>query len=581
MLDSVPLPFQAILWPLFGGGLILSLNRLLPGWVRRLVAMVVALASLGALWSLKAGEIGRAEILWEPLNLFRMSLTFSPDGLSLLIGIALAGAATAMALGIRGQEPLSTVWHGVILLALAGSLAATMAANLLALAAASALIDLSLILLVLRSSSRAELDERLSLGLVVPGIASTLLIVFGALQMDAQLGHGSLLSQNLSEDTMLLIGVAGALRVFVFPFHTRRLRVPETAAALLLPMGVGGYLLSRVQASAPVLSGRPWLMAIALIGLLAGGLLAVAGSALVRARHVEGASPGNWWIGLLVHQAAYLLAFVLLLTGSAPWSVVGMILALAILAIWWDTALVTEIPRSRSLEQVRARIKPWWDKVRLSVTSRLRIPGWWRDARFGRTAQTLLPATALASLAGIPFTLGARGRWPYYAAWLKRGDASLLLVLISDTLLVAGISAALAAIREHRDEHRRRPAAIAAMSALAIAVVLFGLAPGLLSNGLDLKPIETAGVSVWGLGLLYLLPWLLGAWLGRLKGFRQAQLARIWDAVNLNWLDRGAGWAGRRLVGSLHWLGHVGEGEGWWGWVLIILALGAVLFTVQ
>jgi len=581
MLDSVPLPFQAILWPLFGGGLILSLNRLLPGWVRRLVAMVAALASLGALWSLKAGDVGRAEILWEPLNFFRMSLTFSPDGLSLLIGIALAGAAAAMALGIRGHEPLTTVWHGVILLVLAACLAATMAANLMALATASALIDLSLILLVLRSSSRTQLDERLSLNLVVPGIASTLLIVFGALQMDAQLGHGSLLSQNLSEDTMLVIGVAGALRVLVFPFHTRRLRLPETAAALLLPMGVGGYLFSRVQAAAPVLSGHPWLMAIALIGLLAGGMLTLAGSALVRARHGEGASPGNWWGGLLVHQAAYLLAFVLLLGGSTPWSVVGMVLALAILAIWWDSTLVAEIPRSRSLEQVRARIRSWWDRVRPSVASRLRVPGWRRDIRFGQTAQTLLPAIALASLAGIPLTLGARGRWPYYAAWLKRGDPSLLLILLSDTLLVAGLSAALVAILEHRYEYQRRPAATAAMSALAIAVVLFGLAPGLLSSGLDLKSIETAGVSVWGLGLLYLLSWLLGAWLGRLKGLRQEHLARIWDAVNLNWLDRGAGWAGRRLVNGLHWLGQVGEGEGWWGWVLIILALGAVLFTVQ
>ncbi len=581
MLDSVPLPFQAILWPLLGGGLILSLNRLLPGWVRRLVAMVAALATLGALWSLKAGDLGRAEILWEPLNFFRMSLTFSPDGLSLLIGIALAGAAAAMALGIRGQEPLDTVWHGVILLVLAGCLAATMAANLLALAVGSALIDLSLILLVLRSSSRAELDERLSPGLVVPGVASTMLVFLGALQMDAQLGHGSLLSQNLSEDTMLVIGVAGALRVLVFPFHTRRLRVPETAAALLLPMGVGGYLLSRVQTAAPVLSGRPWLMALALIGLLAGGLLAWAGSALGRARSGEGVAPGRWWIGLLVYQAGYLLAFVLLLAGGTPWPVVGMILALAILAIWWDTTLVTEVPRSRSLEQVRARIRSWWDKVRPSIAARLRVPNWWHDSKFGRTAQILLPVTAMASFAGIPFTLGARGRWPYYAAWLKRGDPSLLLILISDTMLVAGLSAALAAIWEHRDAHRHRPAAIAAMGALAISVVLFGLAPGLLSDGLDLKPIETAGVSVWGLGLLYLLPWLLGVWLGRLRGLRQDHLGRIWDAANLNWLDRSAGWAGRRLVHSLHWLGQVGEGEGWWGWALIILALGAVLFTVR
>ena len=581
MLDSVPLPFQAILWPLVGGGLILPLNRLLPGWARRSVATAAALASLVVLWSLKAEAVGRAEIPWEPLNFFRMSLTLSPDGLSLLIGITLAAATAALVLGIRGQVPRETAWHGSILLILAGCLVMVMAANLLALAAGSALIDLAMILLVLRSPVRDEGAGRMSLGLVVPGVASTLLLFLGALQMGAELGHGSLLSQNLSEEALVVIGVAGALRALVFPFHARKLKNPETVAVLLLPIGAGGYLMARVQALAPALSGRPWVMVVAVLGLLAGGLLVWSGSARAKIRGGGDCLPGGWWTGVLAHQAGYVLAFVLLLAGITPWPIVSLVLVLAVLVIWWDATLDVDTPSSRRFEWLSARIRPWWDRVRSRLTDRLGILGWLRDPQFGRYAAVLIPATALASLAGMPLTLGARGRWPFYAAWLEQRDPALLIVLVVDTLLVAGLWAALVAIWEQSSEGRPRPAALVATIALTVITVLLGLAPGILSDDLDLKAVETASVSVWGLGLLYLLPWLLGVWLARFTGLQRRQLERIWGAVGLDWLYGGASWAGQRLADIVHWLSQVGEGEGWWGWALIILALGVILFIIR
>jgi hypothetical protein len=39
-------------------------------------------------------------------------------------------------------------------------------------------------------------------------------------------------------------------------------------------------------------------------------------------------------------------------------------------------------------------------------------------------------------------------------------------------------------------------------------------------------------------------------------------------------------WVGKRLEGLVFWLGQVGEGGGWWGWALIILALGAIFLLV-
>jgi len=215
------------------------------------------------------------------------------------------------------------------------------------------------------------------------------------------------------------------------------------------------------------------------------------------------------------------------------------------------------------------------------MTAVTRVLDLWRYSQLGQYADALLPVVALASLAGMPLTLGAQGRWPYYAAWLKRADASLLLILIAETLLVAGLWGGLASIWQRKNEHRPRPAARLAMLILAVSMVLVGLAPGILTAGLDQELVETAGVSVWGLGLLYLLPWLLGAWLGRVKGLQPGVLDRVWDAVSLRWFYRGASWAGQRLMDAVHWLSQVGEGESWWGWALIILALGVVLFTFQ
>ncbi|MGD8903159.1 MAG: hypothetical protein PVI67_06315 [Anaerolineae bacterium] len=580
MLDSVPIPFQAILWPLAGGGLLLALHRLLPDWVRRLAAMAAALVSLGMLWSLKAAIGQRVEILWEPLNFFRMSLALAPDSRSLLIGIALAAAAAAMALGIRARRPQRSVWHGLLLLVLAGCLVVILAANVLALAVGSALIDLALILLVVWRSGRDE-ARGASLSLVVPGIASTMLIFLSALQMGAELGHGSLLSNVQSDRALVLIGVAGALRALVFPFHARVLRCPETIAALLLPLGAGGYLLARVQALSPALSAHPWAMVLAVLGLLGGGLLAWSGSTRLAERAGESASPGRWWTGVLAYQAGYMLAFVLLLPNGTPWPVVSMVLVLAVLAIWWDAYLDLEVPKSGGLARFVASLGPWWEDLWSRTAERLPIPSWWQASGAGRIVALLLPATALASLAGMPFTLGARGRWPHYAAWLKQGDPSLLLILLADMLLMAALWAAVGYFWRQSSEYRPRPAALIAMSGLTVSTVLVGLAPGILVSGLGLQVAERVNVSAWGLGLLYLLPWLLGVWLARIRSIRRRHLERVWSVVSLNWLFGGAGWLGRYLVDAVYWLSRVGEGEAWWGWALIILALGVILFTMQ
>jgi hypothetical protein len=579
MLDSVPGPLQAIVWPLVGAALILALGRVLPNWARRLLAVAAALASLAVLWSLRAGSAGQVGLEWLPINLFRMGPRLHVDGLSLLVGMLLAGVTAGLTLGIRGRGPEKTRWHGLLLVLLAGCLATLMTSNLLALALASALVDLALIATILSLSNGPEPSRRLPFSMVVPGVASTMILFVAALQMDSQAGHASLLSQNLLEGPLVLVGVAGVLRALIFPLHPRSLGVPEGAATLLLPVGVGGDLLVRVQALAPVLSEQPWVMIVAAVALLAGGLLAWSSSARSPDKELE---PDGFWSGTLVQQTGCVLAFVLLLVGATPWPLIGLLLALSVLTVWWEGGLAGEgAPRSGAAKWMAEQIRSWQIRTQSYATARIPRLGRWRNSWFARYGAALLPAIALASLMGAPFTVGARGRWPFYAVGLKRGDTALVIMLAADTFLAAGLWIAAATIFRQAKKQRLRAAALLAMLALIVLLVVLGIAPGILSDDLGLNAVRASGVSVWGLGLVYVLPWLLGAWLGRMRRPLERYLVRVHAVVNLDWLYRAAGWAGERLAGAIRWLGVVGEGDGWWGWVLIVLALGVFLLAAR
>ena len=122
------------------------------------------------------------------------------------------------------------------------------------------------------------------------------------------------------------------------------------------------------------------------------------------------------------------------------------------------------------------------------------------------------------------------------------------------------------------------------MIALVLALVMWGVAPGRLSTTVGLSPVRSPGVSVWGIGLLYILPWLVGTWLAYAGARRPAYVDRLRHIARrcpVDRLYRAAAWAGARLAGALHWLGQVGEGGGWWGWALIVLAVGVLLAVAR
>jgi len=586
-----------MLWPLVGAAIVLGLRRWLPGWLQRLIAAAAAAASLATLWSLSGDAQPQAVNLpWGSLDFFRMGLAFYPHGLSTLAGIVLAGVTAAAALGISPSDAGSqkTNWHGLILVALSGALAALLAANLLTLAFGSGLLVLAVVGLAAMGAPSGDEYAWPALGAAVPGVAATLLIYLSALQMDAHIGHASLQGRTFSPSALAFLGAAGVLWLLAFPLRAAS-RLQEIVS-WLLPCGTGLYLLARVVSIAAAVGASPFGQGSPLLVL--GGAMLLAGGMLAWLYGV--------WPGMAIHQAGYGLVFIALWGGSQagaarpamPWPLAGLALTLGALAISASAgdggngaggqsparrwAGLARLAQWTGLAWLAERVKPWWAKARSAVASRLRLrrP---RLAWLGRLLAALLPAVALASLAGLPLTVGAAGRWRLYGGMLGQEQAGLLLVvLLSDSLLVAGLWAVLRTL-DPREDRVSLPR-LAAMILLVAGIILWGVAPGRLLAAVGLTSVQATGVSVWGIGLLYVLPWLVGTWLAYAGARRPAyadRLRQVARGSHAGQIYRAVAWAGAQVAGALHWLGQVGEGGGWWGWALIVLAVGVLLTAAR
>lgn len=581
--------WPAILWPFAGAIALVATGRLWPGWVRRLTALAVSLASFLHLWSLRTSIGDKAEIFWEPLNFFRTGLAWRVDGLSLLTGLSLAVLVAMAVLVERGSESGSAEWTGLLLAVLAGALAMGMGANLLALALGSGWIDLVLIVMALAIGGDTG---RVLWRVAVPGVASTLVLIAGAVQMSAQVGTVSLAAQNIPVQMVAWLSVAGMLRLMVFPIHPRGVHHPQTAIPSALAIGVGGYLLARAQAIAPGLGGYSGMLRVGIMALLAGGILAwtgLVGSARrpdqAQDEQIAAEKDGGsqaFLLGVVVHQTGWILIVVSLLRGGVAWVVSGVVLALAVLTLWEGRWQVRgPAPWLSWGTGISRMVHRWWDRVVSGVAAGF-VEAWRRRARsWLRGGAWWVPTVALASMAGFPLTAGALGRWSAYGALLREGKAgTLIAVLVADTFLMAGLWLALRRFLERAGQPVRASFVIAGFVLDALVLVI-GIASGSLSKRLSIEPVPGPGVSVWGLGLVYGLPWLVGGWLAYAGSRWKRILAYGQRIVGLNWLFEAASWLGRQAVHGLHWLGQVGEGEGWLGWALILLILGGILFLAR
>lgn len=605
MLESVAVHFQVIAWPLSGAAAILVLNRFLPKWLRRAVALTATVITLVSLWNLTADESAAVEILWDPLNFFRLSPTLLPDHTTRLFGTILIAFTAAVVLGIRGSRPRRSLWHSLILVALSGCLVMTMPGNLLTLTLGSAMLDLALLAIVV---STAKEHGRLAWRTAVPGMFATLLLFVASLQMDIEIGTTSLRAAHIPVHVLMLVAVAGLLHLMVLPLQPRGLNTPEDAALLILRTVVGIYLLYRVQAHALTLGDQQWIMVIGCLSLLLGGALAwvprgaspAASAGLGKGDELSEESRGigesglegqnaptlaAFWSGVAAHQTALALMYVVLLGAAVPWPLINLAIALAIITIWWDCQAGAQASASfGSLAPAKRWVGRWLARAGDSLSGRLNVTGSWRAIRLTRYWTVLPPVVALASLVGLPVTAGTLGRWRLYATLLNDGRAVVLLcTLVADIVVCAGLWRGLGLVLEATRSRRPRAAALLAMTGLAIFSVALGILPTRLVSDLGTAAVRSTrsmDVSVWGVGLLFVLPWLLGSWLARarvLAGSRH--LRNVRNIISLDWAFTASSWIAQRLANLIHWLGQVGEGEGWWGWALIVLALGSMFLA--
>jgi len=606
MLSSIPAAVQAIVWPLAGATLVVALNRLLPNWLCRLLALAASIASLVALFSLNGQASGAVQGTWEPFTFLRTSPALQPTPLGLVTGMVLAAWSAVAALGIRGSQHPKATWYGLNLAILAGGVLMALAGNLLTMALGSALLDVALLVVAVSAVGGAGQGQRVSFRICVPGLISTGLLLLAALRTDIDSGTLSLFALVFSPQVLTLLAAAGLFRLAVFPLHPRGLSAPEHAASLILSMGGGFFLLACAQTLGGSPAGTLWFLAIGAIALVAGGWLAWSADGL-------GSEAGRWpamWGALAIQQAGAAILFVFLFPGAAPWPLVGLVVSVGLLVLWWDASrLEAPGPASAWIEWVRRSWALFSEQRRalairlsskragsvpgdglpdapepgpLTKPSRLkegrsRLQGSW----LARRGATLLPALALGSLAGVPLTVGAVIRWHLYGVLLAGAHPLLLAALwASDAFLAGGLILAGRGIRGQADG-RARWSALVGMVILAAFSILLWLAPRFLSSDVVLPALPRAGVSAWGIGILFVLPWLVGAWLAKIAESVTGALRRLRRVASLERAAGPAQWLGQGLLTAVYWLGSVGEGDGWWGWALIVLALGALYLVAR
>ena len=606
MLSSIPAAVQAILWPLAGATLVVALNRLLPNWLCRLLALTASAASLVALLSLNGQAPGTIQGTWEPFTFLRTSPALQPTPLGLVTGIVLASWSAVAALGIRGSQHPKATWYGLNLASLAGGVLMALAGNLLTLALGSALLDMALLAVAVSAVGGAGRGQRVSFWMCVPGLISTGLLLLAALRTDTDSGTLSLFALVFSPQVLTLLAGAGLFRLAVFPLHPRGLSAPEQAASLVLTMGGGILLLARAQTLGGSPVGTPWFLAIGAVALVAGGWLAwSAGSP-----RSEACGWPAVWSALAVQQAGTAVLFVFLFPGAGPWPLLGLVLAPGLLVLWWDasrsdapepaSAWIVWVRRqwARLKEQLRALASRLPGKragsvpggglaerpAPVTLARQSELPDWWsrlQGSWLARRGASLLPALALGSLAGVPLTVGAVIRWHLYGVLLAGARPLLLAALwASDALLTGGLILAGRGIRRQA-EGRTRWSALVGMVILAAFSIFLWLAPRIVSANVGLPALPRANVSAWGIGILFVLPWLVGAWLAKIAGSLAGALVRLRREVSLERAARPAEWLGQGLLTAVYWLGNVGEGDGWWGWALIVLALGALYLVAR
>lgn len=536
------------------------LLRLAPQ-VRRsslLAAMMVApsLAALALLLRLRLLQVPDLTTAWSPLVIPPLQLRWSLDGwnwLALLLLTIVGLCAVLLTWRLPGSR--SSAFHGLSLLLLSGAALAVVSGNLLTLSGAWIASD---VLLVARAREARAPQGAVQGGLVAAG---SLLFTLAIYITDASRLTAPLARAALPVESSVLLGLAAALRMAVYPLHQwlrRGQGATRTLGTELLLGGVslvtGGWLLGRLyEAEAgQLLTASLWPPLLVVLALTAGLAAWAAREADCLVLLIS--SRGGWlWLVLAVAAPG-------LGRDALGWGLVTAVLGVALFAV--GQVLYTQ-----------------W--------------GW-----------RLPLALSIGLLVGVPLLAGS----PVRVLASAQGLPLWLLLIVADALAVATVSAPLFRSRSVPDLGPQQPAAgrppwspalslvsspsgsvswmnwplvrlLAAFGLLAVPAFVWGLRPELLAQ------LAGFGLSLTLAEVLRVTP--LAQWLAMALVLALA-LGLAWAAAQPE-LSRGRGqlaallrldWALDAALGLLAWLGNVVrmllrtvEGEGYVGWVALLVLL--------
>ncbi|MEA3459249.1 MAG: hypothetical protein U9R11_00985 [Chloroflexota bacterium] len=524
----MPASSFALLIPIFvllvGALAVLLFGRLMGP---RRSGFLASLIAGGALLSLLllVGRLPSSFVLshWRPLMGGNLTCKIDSSVLLFAITIVLLGLASILSSLDGGME--ANFYVALLVLPAAG-LGFVFSANLITLCFGWIFLEIALLL-----------GEMVGVGGRSPaGRMAQALGVFALLAAALLAGCGLSLDSPLPSRALLLVALAGLLRVGIYPLRFWEPdEVRPQALPYLISTGTGLYLLICFGPS-----GR-FLVGLGLLAFLMGAVLA--------------------WIkgGSLYFIAASQVGYAVL-TAAVARPVAPAINLLLCLGLLFN--------RGKSEE------KPW---------------------------QRAPLALALASLAGLPFTLGFVGYWLLLYVFHYS-----LIFLIPCLLAEVSLSAALFKIwfspcpseRSPRaslgtsqlaEESalscadrgvRERPTPISPVAHLASSVflatplLLFGLFPSLIREEVLPAPFRSMSISLWAALLLPPLGgYLLYRW-RRVPSWLSTRLAAVFE---LGWFYDALNWFLAKVEAILLGMAKVLEGEGYLGWALLAVLL-ALLF---
>ena len=487
---------------------------------------------------------------WYPLPLFGSQLAYATEGLAAPFALLTSLVCLALVLSLSkwrretGDNGESSLYPAVFVVSAAG-LSFIYSANLITLCLSWAFLDLSLLFLVVGQGRHQAASGAWGRTLIISSLTG-LSPVVAALLLD---GHG--LSPALVPSLLL---VAALVRASFYPMHFwmltgAEMEPPANNLLQTISIATGLSLLASLQEFSP--QGLPYQSQLVPISSLA--LLATALSTWAERDRRQAISC------IAINQVALAVLSVAVVGHQAKssllWSAISLALCLSLLNLW--------------------------------------PPGPERAGRYGLWLRAPT-GLAIASLMGLPFTMGFVGRTALYRSLFALGRPYLWgLSVVADAVLFAAlfrIGADLLSDLSNRTasfEWATWVPHLIGVIILAAPLVLLGIHPplaSLLAADMDLPAaaelIGRADIALWA---VLLLPLVGGYLLHRGQKTTLERSAAFWKGLaallSLDWLYRWLWKVGWGIGAVLRGLAQVTEGRGYLGWTLLLAFIAFLLLS--